>query len=163
MTGLISDIKARIILPVLAALALPGDPVARLQLATGIGNAETGYRTKVQEGGPALGFWQVEPRTHDDVWRNFLVVEPPLRQVVLGYLPARFRGQPVGAAPAMIESDAYAAAMSAIVFWRSPVPLPPRGDAASQCRAWKAGYNTSLGAGAVDRDRIALFQQAIDA
>ncbi|CAP57502.1 hypothetical protein [Gluconacetobacter diazotrophicus] len=163
MTGLISDLKARIILPVLTALALPGDPVARLQLATGIGNAETGYRTKVQSGGPALGFWQAEPATHDDVWLRSLPAHPDIGRVLLGYLPARFGGRPIGAAEAMVECDAYAAGVAAVVFFRSPVPLPPRDDPVAQCAAWKRGYNTALGAGAVDRAHIALFQQAIDA
>lgn len=163
MSGLISDIKARIILPVLTALALPGDPVARLQLGAGIGNAETGYRTKVQVGGPALGFWQCERVTHDDVWLRSLPDRPDIARTLLGYLPARFGGRAVGAAEAMIESDAYAAGISAFVFFRSPVPLPPRDDPVAQCRAWKAGYNTSAGAGTVDDAHVALFRAAINA
>ncbi|GAJ29744.1 hypothetical protein [Acidomonas methanolica] len=158
---LLADIKRRIIAPVVLDLALPGDDAARVQLHAGIGNVETGFRAKLQAGGPALGFWQMEPATHDDCWHNWLWARPALAQVVLGYLPARFKGVPnVGA---MIESDSYAVAMSVIRFRRSPVALPPRNDAGAQCTAWKAGYNSALGAGEIDGARIALFQEAIDA
>lgn len=154
-------IKRQIVEPVLFALALPGDPVARQQLMTGIGNAETGYRTRHQVNGPALGYWQDEPITHDDVWRNYLDARPALAEVARRFLPAAYRGVPNAAA--LVESDAYACCISSIVFYRSPEPLPWRDNAGVQCRAWKRGYNTGLGAGVADLQHIALFQAAIDA
>ncbi|MBO1360614.1 hypothetical protein J2D73_12530 [Acetobacter sacchari] len=160
----LSDLKRYVIAPVVQALDLPGDMIARIQITTGIGNVESGYRAKVQSGGgPAFGFWQMEPSTHDDIWLHYLTARPALAQVVRGYLPARFKSVAIGNARAMIESDAYAAAMTTILIRRSPVALPPRNDALAQCTVWKAAYNTALGAGAVDASRIALFQQAIDA
>ncbi len=157
----LSDIKRGIVTPIILDLELPGDEFARVQLMTGIGNVETGYRMRHQIGGPALGYWQVEPRTHDDLWRNWLRARPALAEVARSCLPAQFDGQPN--AEAMVVSDRYAACIATLVFYRSPVALPPRRDARAQCAAWKAAYNTAAGAGSVDPQHIALFQAAINA
>lgn len=164
MSGMdLAQFKGSIVAPAIAALGLPGDLTARIQLHTGIALAESGLQYKRQIGGPALGYCQMEPATHDDCWINYLDSLPGLAAIVLGYLPARFAGHPVGAAEAMVESDAYSVAMAAIRFRRSPIALPAASDAHGQCAAWKRGYNTTLGAGQIDPEHIALFQQAIDA
>mgnify|MGYP003365417421 CR=1 FL=1 len=163
MTTLIGGIQARVILPVLDALALPGDPVARRQLMAGIGNVETGYRTRRQANGPALGYWQVEPRTHDDLWRNWLGNRLTLAHIARGYLPSQYSASPIGHASAMVLSDSYGLCIAALVFFRSDEPLPARDDPVAQCRAWKRAYNTAAGAGAVDPSHIAAFQAAISA
>ncbi|ACI52185.1 conserved hypothetical protein [Gluconacetobacter diazotrophicus PA1 5] len=161
MISPLADIKRNIVAPVVLDLDIPGDEFARIQLMTGIGNAETGYRTRRQVDGPALGFWQVEPATHDDLWRNWLAYRPALAEVARTYLPAQFEDRLD--AQALVLSDRYAACIAALVFYRSPVPLPARGNARAQCAAWKQAYNTAAGAGAVDLQHIALFQAAINA
>lgn len=165
MSGLdLSQFKSLIVRPVITALGLPGSVEARTQFHTGIPLAESALTYLAQlRGGPALGVSQVEKFTHDDCWLNYLRSRPTLARVVRGYLPARFVGQAVPDATAMIESLSYSVAISAIRFIRSPVALPPAGNARAQCQAWKDGYNTAGGAGAVDPDHIALFQKAIDA
>jgi len=79
------------------------------------------------------------------------------------HLPARFNGRPVGNAIAMVESLAYACALAMVRFYRSPIALPAAGDAAGMNRAWRLGYNTTLGAGAVDAAPTALCQAIITA
>jgi len=161
---LLADIKYQIVTPVVEALNLPGDTVARIQLSTGIGNRESGYRTRVQgNGGPARGYWQVEPATHDDLWKSYLPAHPELQAVLLQYLPARFDGQPIGAYDALVESDEYCAGIATLLIRRSPYSLPARDDAAAQCRGWKQIYNTQFGAGVVNAASIALFEAAIAA
>ena len=163
--SLMSDIKYQIVTPVVTALRLPGDNTARIQITTGIGNVESGYRTKVQgNNGPARGFFQMEPNTHDDLWRSYLPAHPDLSAIIKGFMPSRFVGQPIGnGAQALLESDAYAAAMTTILIRRSPYALAVKGDASGQCSMWKSAYNSSLGAGVVNAASIALFQAAIDA
>jgi len=164
MTGLdLGQLKRDIVAPVCQALALPGDLAARTAFMAGIASVESNAAELEQNGGPALGLWQMEPTTHDDCWQNFLLARHALGGVCLGYLPARFNGRPVGNAIAMVESLAYACALAAVRFYRSPIALPPFGDPAAMNAAWKAGYNTPSGAGAVDAARIALFQAAINA
>ncbi|MFT8896257.1 MAG: hypothetical protein ABF968_04760 [Acetobacter sp.] len=165
MNGLdLSQFKSLIVRPVITALALPGSVEARTQLHTGIPLAESALVYLAQlRGGPALGVSQVEKFTHDDCWLNYLQSRPALARVVRGYVPARFIGQSVPDATAMIESLSYSVAISVIRFARSPVALPAQGDARAQCQAWKDGYNTPGGAGVVDVGHISLFQRAIDA
>lgn len=161
--SLIQNVTAHILIPVLALLDLPGDQTARRQLMGGIGNIETGYRTRHQIGGPALGWWQVEPATHDDLCRNWLAYRPSLAAAARSFLPARYGDVLVGSAEAMVESDEYAACIASLVFFRSDEPLPPRDDPVAQCGAWKRGYNTALGAGAVDSQHVAAFAAAMAA
>lgn len=156
----LADIKRNVIAPIVLDLELTGDEFARVQLMAGIGNVETGYHTRYQVDGPALGFWQVEPRTHDDLWQNWLCARPALAEVTRSYLPTQFDDRP--SADALAISDRYAACIATLVFYRSPIPLPPRGNARAQCAAWKAGYNTAAGAGRIDPQHIALFQEAIN-
>jgi len=164
MTGLdLGQLKRDIAVPVVTALALPGSLTARAQLAVCIANCESNVAELEQIGGPALGLWQMEPFTHDDCWQNFLLARHALGGTCLGYLPARFNGRPVGNAIAMVESLAYACALAMVRFYRSPIALPAAGDAAGMNRAWRLGYNTTLGAGSVDAAHTALCQAAISA
>ncbi|GBQ28447.1 hypothetical protein AA12717_2955 [Gluconacetobacter sacchari DSM 12717] len=160
---LIRNVVTHVLVPVLALLDLPGDQTARRQLMAGIGNVESGYRARRQVGGPALGWWQVEPATHDDLCRNWLPYHPALAAITRSLLPARYGGVLIGSAQAMVENDEYAACIGSLVFFRSAAPLPPRDDPVAQCAAWKRGYNTVLGAGAVDPQHVAAFAAAIAA
>lgn len=162
--SLLSDIKREIARPILAEMSLPGDLTARVNLMTGIAAVESGLRHKVQVGGPALGFWQMEPFTHDDCWTWLGYPQNAfLQSIGLSLLPAQYNGVGSGSARAMVACDAYAVFMAAIKFYRTPFSLPRATDAFGMCSVWKGGYNGPTGAGAVTSDRISLFQDAIDA
>lgn len=149
--------KYEIVTPALKRIGL-ASPSA-INLVTGIGLVESGYRTKRQYGGgPALGYWQMEPATHDDCWTNFLDYRPMLAGLVR---KVAYPGTPKSAL--LLTNDAYAAAMCRIRLYRSSEPLPDADCALALCRYWKLYYNSSLGAGQVDNAHISLFQQAIDA
>ena len=85
-------------------------------------------------GGPALGLYQMEPATHDDL-KKYIT-----RKGVQGWvqkLPAE----------AMIGDLDYATAMCRIHYWRRPEPLPGATDALGMSLYWKRFYNTEAGAG----------------
>lgn len=86
-------------------------------------------------GGPALGLYQMEPDTHDDIWENYL-----------DYREGEFD---VRKAPAerMITDLTYATAMCRIHYWRRPERLPHAEDAYGMGRYWKQHYNSVEGAG----------------
>ncbi|WP_130731998.1 hypothetical protein [Komagataeibacter xylinus] len=160
--GLLADLKARVIAPTLAFIGLGGQ--AAVNLLAGIALAETGCRVLVQEGGgPALGLWQMEPFTHDDIWATFLPA--PRLSSIRARLLALQAGWPVGSdrATQLVGNLPYACAMARLKCYRAPDPLPGADDAAGQCRFWKTNYNTALGAGDVDPQHVALFAQAIEA
>ncbi|RFD18478.1 hypothetical protein DY926_16415 [Komagataeibacter melaceti] len=159
MSGLcLAQLKRGIIAPALAHIGLGGD--AAVNLLAGTALVESGLAYTRQIHGPALGLWQMEPATHDDIWATFLpdVRLSLLRGAVLdlaAHWPARL-AQLAGNLP-------YACAMARLKYYRAPEPLPAATDAAAMCRMWKGTYNSNLGAGAADARHVALFQQAIGA
>lgn len=77
----LSEIKRGLIAPTLKEIGLYSDTA--LNLVTGTGLVESGFRVTVQSGGgPALGWFQMEPATHDDIWRNYLRYRPELANAV---------------------------------------------------------------------------------
>lgn len=103
-----------------------------------------GWRYRRQLGnGPALGFFQMEPFTHDDCWSNFLQYNPILGQKILFVSGLSFPD-----ASAMETNDIYAACMARVKFLRDPQPIPF--DLYGQAEYWKRVYNTHLGRGTVE-------------
>ncbi|ATU72690.1 hypothetical protein SXCC_04815 [Gluconacetobacter sp. SXCC-1] len=155
----LSDLKVRVIAPTLTLIGMGGPAAVNLMAGTAL--AESGCRRLVQDGGgPALGLWQMEPFTHDDIWTTFL---PNGRMGALVTKLLSTRGNWPPAAGQMVGNAFYACAMARLKYYRAPDALPAANDAAGLCGLWKRIYNTSLGAGAADTAHIALFQQAIEA
>ena len=118
-----------------------GDAAKELIFRTGL--AESGYRTRRQYGGgPARGFWQMEPATERDIWENYLAYRPEISRLV---------NDLAGAAGRDLEgNDAYACAMCRVHYMRVPAALPAAGDMEGQAAYWKKHYNTDLGAGTAE-------------
>ena len=113
-----------------------GDAARELLLYTGA--AESGYRTKRQHGGgPALGYFQCEPATHDDIWRNYLDYRPALGGKVLSFL----NDGETKDAETLVSNDRYAAAICRVHYLRQRDPLPMAGDRAAQAEYWLRLYN----------------------
>ncbi|MDT8871631.1 hypothetical protein RAA17_12385 [Komagataeibacter rhaeticus] len=160
MNGLdLTQFKLQIVTPALGMIGLGG--AAAINLLTGTALAESGL-TYVQQngGGPALGLWQMEPETHDDIWSTFLS-DSRLNSLARAVLSSRSNWPP--GARQVVGNAFYACIMARLKYYRAPGPLPAADDAAAQCRYWKSNYNTALGAGAADSQHVALFQQAIEA
>lgn len=138
-----SDFLDQVIRPALTAIGLDSPAAEQLLLATAL--QESDLRTTVQMGGgPALGYFQMEPATHDDIWANFLRYRDPLA----GRLRA-LAGSAAGTPPAALLATRhrYAAGMTRVHYLRVSAPMPPAGDAAAMAAYWKDHYNTAGGAG----------------
>lgn len=131
----------KIIVPALSEIGLYSDEAADMVLVTGA--VESGYRHVRQIGGPALGLFQMEPRTHDDLWKSWLGATS--RQHVLDGLQ-RITDRP-GDSSELEVNPWYAAAMCRIHYMRDPKPLPAAGDRRGQAAYWKRVYNTPAGKG----------------
>lgn len=133
----------RIIRPVLMDLGLWSADAERLVLGTACQESACG-RYLVQLGsGPALGIFQMEPATHDDLWRNFLQFRPGIEERVQKLL--------IGSHPAatqLIGNLYYATAMCRVHYLRDRDPIPD--NLRGQAEYWKRVYNTRLGRGTVD-------------
>lgn len=148
--------KYDIITPTLNRIGLSSP--AAINLVAGIGLAESGYITRHQVDGPALGFWQMEPATEWDCWDNFISYRPSLAKLVD---IVAYPDDP--SSSLLVTNDNYAAAMCRVRLLRVPEPLPDADCAVALCAYWRKYYNTYLGKGEVDANHIALFQQAIEA
>lgn len=96
-------------------------------------------------GGPAVGIFQMEPATHEDIWQNYLSARPRLAASIEELnLPTFYPGCD---AREMAGNLYYAAAMTRIFYRRIPSPLPVAGDINAIARYWKQYYNTRYGRG----------------
>lgn len=118
-------------------------------LVLGTAAAESGFKALDQVTGltdevlgPAFGLYQIEPATHNDLWKNCLVYNPAARAHAESHLA------PIpSAVEQLVTNLAYATLICRLIYWRQKEPLPAAGDLAGYARYWKQHYNTPLGAG----------------
>ncbi len=106
-----------------------------------------GVETPGDGDGKALGYFQMEPDTHDDCWRNWLRHRPPLATGI----EALIAPAPLPRSRQLVTNLAYAAAMARVHYLRVPQPLPAADDIGGLARYWKAHWNTRVGAGTPER------------
>ncbi len=151
----LDQLRELIVRPTLKDIDLYSLAAENLVLGTAI--TESRLKAIKQYGkGPALGLWQMEPFTHNDIWRTHLTGQ---------YLGARIARlvSPNGARPAaenMVWNLKYAAAMCRVHYLRVRSPLPAPNDALGMARYWKDFYNTRLGKGTVEK-ALPAFQLAV--
>ena len=110
------------------------------------GMAETGYRhLKQMGGGPAIGFWQVEPATLIDILDNYVKYRPKLLEGLksLGYSPDDIETR-------VMSNIALQVVFCRLKYRRDKYALPLIGDLQGQARYWKRVYNTELGKGTIE-------------
>ncbi|MBI4185285.1 MAG: hypothetical protein HY521_14935 [Proteobacteria bacterium] len=130
-----------ILRPTLVVLELHSPAAENLLVGTALHESGLAHLRQMG-GGPALGVFQIEPATHDDLWRNTLRFRPEL---------AARAARLAAAAPSRVEqlatNLAYASAICRLLYWRVPEPLPAADDVDGLGRYWKRHYNTERGKG----------------
>lgn len=114
-----------------------------LPLLLGTGAQESGFRSVRQlGGGPARGYWQIEPATERSVWADYLAYQPELRAVV-----TKRCGRQGPNVFALEHDMVYGILLARLLYyWRDPAPLPPATDLQEQAVRYKRYYNTPAGA-----------------
>lgn len=138
----VGQFRELIVVPALEVLEAHSLAAEELVLGTGIQESRLKYLRQIG-GGPAVGLYQMEPATHDDIWDNFLRHKESLRRKLESLSKHRV-------AIAMASDLWYATAMCRIHYLRKSAPLPPEGDLAAQAAYWKQHYNTPAGAGTTE-------------
>lgn len=133
--------KLYIIVPTLARIGLYNNSAVNLLLGTCAQESQMGTYLK-QINGPALGPFQEEPVSHDDMWDNYLKYKPDLAGKVLA-IDSRDSTH-------LITNLAYATAIARIQYLRAPDPLPDADDLVGLASYYKRYYNTDKGAATVD-------------
>jgi len=135
--------RKTVIQPVLLRFGVKNIAAEELLLGTAVQESlNFMYRSQVG-GGPAKGYFQMEPATHNDIWDNYLKYRKNLASNVMSFLSTPNADRILE----LENNDKYAAAMARVHYMRVTAPLPKAGDVAAQARYWKQYYNTPLGKG----------------
>ena len=114
-----------------------------LLLATAAIESNCGHYIK-QISGPALGVWQMEPDTEQDIWVNCDAIQDDEFNEVIGLmLPPTHNGK---FDEAMLIAPMYACAMARLKYSMDTEALPPHKDIEAIYRYYKRIYNTEHGA-----------------
>jgi len=133
-----------VVRPALEGLDLWSPAAEQMVLCTAVTESGLDYIEQVG-GGPALGFFQMEPATEKDIWENFLKYKPDLVAKVLS-----LKASGMDSTAQLAGNAIYAAAMCRLHYRRVKDPLPSVGDLPAMGAYWKRFYNTHQGAGTVD-------------
>lgn len=140
----LQQFKIHVVRPVIRSIGLYSPAAEKLLLCTALVESNMTYIKQIGKG-PALGLFQMEPNTHDDIWVNFLRYKPELAKKVAAHA---IRGQ--GSSAQLMGNMEYATAMARVHYFRKREPLPHENDIEGMARYWKNHYNTYLGAGTID-------------
>ncbi|MCP4060720.1 MAG: hypothetical protein GY738_26250 [Pseudoalteromonas sp.] len=126
-----------------------------LLLCTAAIESKCGHYIK-QINGPALGIWQMEPATEDDVWGNCDALDNVDFNYNISSLQIdRARYGLALNGKDLVLSPTYACAMARLKYSMDSEPLPDYNDFKAVYEYYKRIYNTPLGA-----STYAKFKQA---
>jgi hypothetical protein len=135
-----------IIQPTLNALQLYSDDAEELLIFTMATESLGGTYIK-QVKGPALGVYQCEPATHQDLWVNFIFNRLP----ILTLMTMHFHTPRVPNPDRLIYDLRYATAIARLHYRRFAEPIPSKSDVEGMWEYYKQYYNTPKGK--ADKDK----------
>lgn len=142
----VDQLRALVVRPTLKHLGLWTPAAENLVLGTALVESKAEYLAQIR--GPALGLWQMEPATHEDIHNNFLRFRTDLALKVHELTtPAAL----TDGANEMVGNLYYACAMCRVHYRRVREELPHEKDAAGMASFWKRYYNTEKGSGTVEK------------
>lgn len=95
-----------------------------------------------QVNGPALGIYQMEPRTYNDIWQNYVIKKGSLVLTMISNFHASFMPDE----QRLMYDLRFATAMARLHYARVNEPLPRKDDIDALWCYYKIYYNTKLGA-----------------
>jgi hypothetical protein len=143
------QLKEYVIIPVLEKLDMFSESAVQLLLGTAAVESDMGHYLH-QIKGPALGIYQMEPKTHNDIWDNYLKYRPELRQLMHDKITEKHIPNQ------LIGNLFYATAMARLHYKRAPAYLPEANNIDGLAKYWRNFYNTPKGAHS-DKKAIAKF------
>lgn len=143
------DFREYVVRPALQTVNLWS--VVAEELLMGTAAQESGFQYLEQVRGPALGIFQIEPATHQDLWANYLRYRPELRRAALRW--STNERMPLDVTPddsMLVWNLRYAAVICRLIYYRQPFYMPQLLVSPQQLgEIWKKVYNTYKGAGTV--------------
>ena len=111
-----------------------------LLMGTAAQESHLGKYRKQIGGGPALGIYQMEPATFDDIVKNYLSSKPVLKEKII-----EVSGVTELNSKDLVNNDRLSTCMARVHYLRVKEGIPSSLD--GQARYWKKYYNTHLGVG----------------
>jgi hypothetical protein len=139
----LEQLRTNIIQASLKPLSLWSPEAEALLCATAAQESLGGKFVMQVGGGPALGIYQMEPRTHDSIWRTKLS-RPDRLPLIRGMLDL-FSFSRMPKAIDMVWHNGYATFMARFYYLIIPEELPPAHDLKAQWEYYKKYWNTELG------------------
>lgn len=142
--------KHNLVIPTLKKIGLHSEAAANLIVGTAAQESRGKYLVQLGNG-PALGFFQMEPATYQDIWDNYLSYKSELEAKVLhlASIESSSNSMPPDEQQ-LVTNLAFACAMCRVHYLRKPQSLPDANDVAALGGYWKKHYNTHLGKGTVE-------------
>lgn len=141
-----SQLKELIIKPTLSAIRLYSESAVELLMFTCAVESKGGSYIK-QLKGPAMGIYQMEPRTHNDIWQNYLRNRTDVLYIIQSNINVARMPEP----DRMIYDLQYATAMARVHYFRAKGALPDPKDIEGIWAYYKEHYNTNLGKSTKDK------------
>lgn len=135
-----TQLRDLIIKPTLIELIAYSEEAAELLMFTCAVESDGGTYVK-QVGGPALGIYQMEPNTYNDIWENYIKVKGSLMLILL----SNFDLVNMPNEDKMIYDLRFATIMARIHYLRVNEKLPPANDVDKIWSYYKRYYNTAKG------------------
>ncbi len=137
----VKEFRDIIINPTLRKMGLYSPAASNLLLGTAVQESRLNH-LKQMNNGPAIGVYQMEPATFNDIWHRYLRNRDD-------HLLARvdqFRGA-MGEQFALRFNFPFATALARIKYFMDPKPLPDPECVGQLARYWKRVFNTPKGKG----------------
>lgn len=133
------DFLTDVIRPVLMSMDMHTRNAEKLLLMTAV-HESGGFRWKKQIKGPALSWYQIEPRTLEDLYKNWLAYRVGKKMLLdrYGYDDTK----------EALMDDVFATAAARLIYARVAEPIPD--NEAGMARYWKTYWNTTRGKGTVE-------------
>lgn len=136
----VEQFRKWIVEPALEYIGLySADAVELLVFTCAVESAGGTYLKQIK--GPALGIYQMELETYNDLWQNYITENSSL----LTRLVTNFHCTRVPDEERLIYDLRYASAMTRIFYARIPSPLPSHTDLNAIWKYYKQHYNTKEG------------------
>lgn len=136
----ISQFRESIIKSTLNDLLLYSEDAEELLIFT-CANESNGGTYIRQVNGPALGIYQMEPETYNDLWQNYINNHGSLSLRLF----SNFDVNRIPSAERLIYDLRFATAMTRLFYARVKEPLPNAKDLDAIWNYYKTYYNTSAG------------------
>ena len=139
------QLRRDVVRPALRSVMLHSEAAENLIMGTAAQESHLKYVRQLK--GPALGLWQMEPNTHDDIWSNFLSFRSDLAAEVLRSIQAIERPD----YSRLVWDLRYGAIMARLHYRRVSAPLPDARDIWGMARYYKQYYNSEMGVATIEQ------------